>query len=427
MTETEGMNAKQKLGYYTQKCYDDAFAAHDKGEFVCWSSSIAPAEFFETMGIHVVYPENHAAAVGAKHGALEILELAERKGYTMDNCSYSRISLAYMDLLVEEKKTGKTPEALAKLDELKVPRIPLPDIVVMCNNICEVLLKWYENIAVSLNVPYVVIDVPYVHHWPIPQHSIDYVEAQFKRAIKQIEDLCGRPFDYDKFLEVQEQTQRSICAWDKAMGMASILPSPLNGFDIFNFMALIVCARSKYYAEDTFNTLAAELQEKADAGQDAFKGGEKTRIAWEGIAVWPYLSYTYKALKNRGTNMVGSTYPSAWSIHYEPGDLKAMAAGYLGCYYNTSIQRRVDVLGGVMENTKCTGILYHNNRSCKNMAVMNVEMAEMIAARTNTPFASFDGDQTDPRNFSEAQFDTRVEALAEVMEQNMANAANQNA
>ena len=61
------------------------------------------------------------------------------------------------------------------------------------------------------------------------------------------------------------------------------------------------------------------------------------------------------------------------------------------------------------------------------MAVMNVEMAEMIRERTKTPFASFDGDQTDPRNFSEAQFDTRVEALSEVMEQNMANAENQNA
>lgn len=54
-------------------------------------------------------------------------------------------------------------------------------------------------------------------------------------------------------------------------------------------------------------------------------------------------------------------------------------------------------------------------------------MAEMIRERTKTPFASFDGDQTDPRNFSEAQFDTRVEALSEVMEQNMANAENQNA
>ena len=424
MSETEGMNAKQKLGYYTQKFYDDAFTAHDRGEFVCWSSSIAPPEILVTAGINIVYTENHAAAVGAKHGALEILELAERKGYTMDNCSYSRINLAYMELLVEEKRTGKTPEALAKLDELKIPRIPLPDIIILCNNICEVLLKWYENIAVTLNVPCIIIDVPFVYELPIPQRSVDYVVAQFKREIEQVEKLTGKPFDYEKFAEVQAQTQRSIEAWDKAMSMASVVPSPLSGFDIFNFMALIVCARSHFAAEDTFTTLAAELQEKADAGIDAFKGGEKTRIAWEGIAVWPYLSYTYKALKNRGMNMVGSTYPSAWSTHYEVGDLEEMARGYMRCIYNNGVQNRADVISGIMKNTHCTGILYHNNRSCKNMDIMTPEVQQLVKEATGTPYATFDGDQTDPRNFSEAQYDTRVEALSETMESFIASKAN---
>ena len=34
------------------------------------------------------------------------------------------------------------------------------------------------------------------------------------------------------------------------------------------------------------------------------------------------------------------------------------------------------------------------------------------------PVASFDGDQADPRNFSEAQYDTRVQGLMEIMEAN---------
>mgnify|MGYP005792639449 CR=1 FL=1 len=426
MNETEGMNAKQKLGYYTQKFYDDAMAAHDKGEFVCWSSSIAPSEFFRTMGIHIVYPENHAAAVGAKHGALEILELAERKGYTMDNCSYSRINLAYMDLLVEEKVTGKTPEALAKLDELKIPRIPLPDIIIMCNNICEVLLKWYENLAVTLKVPYVVIDVPYVYEWPIPQRAIDYVEAQFKRAIKQIEDLCGKPFDYENFIKVQEQTQRSIAAWDKAMGMASVVPSPLNGFDIFNFMALIVCARSDYASEGTFTTLADELQAKADAGIDAFKGGEKTRIAWEGIAVWPYLGHTFKSLKAQNTIMIGSTYTDLWALEYDPDDetLYSMAEMYAKEYINTNLENRAKAIYDIVNNQQCDGVIYHTNRSCKNLALTNSpEVCEIVKEKTGKPFTFFDGDQTDPRNFSPAQYDTRIQALVEMMEQQNAEKA----
>ena len=52
------------------------------------------------------------------------------------------------------------------------------------------------------------------------------------------------------------------------------------------------------------------------------------------------------------------------------------------------------------------------------MSFLNVETAEIVKERTGVPYVSFDGDQTDPRNFSPAQFDTRVQALAEIMEQN---------
>lgn len=414
MSETEGMNAKQLLGYYLDKAYEDARQAHDKGKLVCWSSSIAPSEFCEVMDICMIYPENHAAAIGAKKGALDMIEVAERKGYSIDNCSYSRINLAYMELLIEEKRTGVTPEALANCP---AERIPLPDVIITCNNICSTLLKWYENIAVELNIPYIIIDVPYNHTMPIPQYTLDYIVDQFKYAIKQLEDVCGKPFDYEKFVKVQEQTQRSVAAWDRAMGMASTLPSPLNGFDMFNFMALIVCTRSKKDSEIVFTKFADELQEKADRGEDAFKGGEKYRLTWEGIACWPYLSHTYKSLKSMGINMTGSTYPGAWSIHYEVGDLHAMARGYASMYSNTCLDNKVKVISDVIKNTKCTGIAYHLNRSCKLMSFLNIETAELVKDVTGTPYVSFDGDQTDPRNFSPAQFDTRVQALAEMMEQ----------
>ena len=86
--------------------------------------------------------------------------------------------------------------------------MPLPDLVITCNNICNTLLKWYENLAVSLNIPYIIIDVPYNHTMPVSQHAKEYIVDQFKYCIKQLEDVCGKPFDYDKFVKVQEQTQR---------------------------------------------------------------------------------------------------------------------------------------------------------------------------------------------------------------------------
>ena len=57
------------------------------------------------------------------------------------------------------------------------------------------------------------------------------------------------------------------------------------------------------------------------------------------------------------------------------------------------------------------------NRSCKIMAFLNQEGAEYVNAKMGVPFVSFDGDQTDPRVFAQAQFDTRVQALCEMMDE----------
>ena len=58
------------------------------------------------------------------------------------------------------------------------------------------------------------------------------------------------------------------------------------------------------------------------------------------------------------------------------------------------------------------------------MDFLNVEEAELVKERTGVPYVSFDGDQADPRAFSPAQYETRFQALTEIMEQNKQEAAN---
>ncbi|MDD4716241.1 MAG: 2-hydroxyacyl-CoA dehydratase family protein [Oscillospiraceae bacterium] len=413
----ESMSAKQLLAYYSEKAYQDANEAHKNGKLICWSASVAPSEFCDAMDICTVYPENHAAAIGARKGSPALLELAEKKGYSIDCCSYARVNFGYLELLKEEALTGVTPQALA---DAPADRLPLPDLVITCNNLCNTLLKWYENLAAELHIPCIVIDVPFNHTVPMPQYAKDYVKSQFQYAIEQLEQICGRPFDYDKFLEVQKQAQRSVAAWDRVAKMTSYKPSPMNGFDFFNYMALIVCARSKKDSEIVFNKLADELEEKLKKGEYAFGDNEKFRFTWEGIACWPYLGHTFKSLRSLGVLLTGSGYPGMWSLHYTPGNMDEMAEAYASIYTNVALPEKVDAIGKVIEGGKCDGIAYHINRSCKIMSFLTVETADMVKEKTKVPFVTFDGDQTDPSNFSPAQFDTRVQALAEMMEQEAA-------
>ncbi|MGL5656650.1 MAG: 2-hydroxyacyl-CoA dehydratase subunit D [Fusobacteriaceae bacterium] len=411
--DVKTMSSKELLAYYQEKLDEEARVAKKEKRLVCWSASVAPPEFCVAMDIAMVYPETHAAGIGARKGALDMLEVADQKGYSLDICSYARVNLGYMELLKEQALTGNTPEKLANSPAAKVP---LPDLVITCNNICNTLLKWYENLAKELNIPCIIIDVPFNHTMPIPEYSKEYIAGQFKEAISQLEDITGKQFDYDKFLEVQKQTQRSVEQWNRVAKMSSYKPSPLNCFDLFNYMALIVCARSRDYAEITFRKFAEEIQYNLDNGIYAFKGAEKKRVTWEGIAVWPHLGHTFKSLKNIGVIMTGSAYPGLWNLEYTPGDMLSMAEAYTRIYINTCLENRAKVLTDVVTTGKSDGVLYHLNRSCKLMSFLNADTAEIIQQKTGLPFTSFDGDQTDPRNFAPAQFDTRIQALDEIMD-----------
>ena len=111
-------------------------------------------------------------------------------------------------------------------------------------------------------------------------------------------------------------------------------------------------------------------------------------------------------------------------LYYDANDesLHSMAEAYTRIYINTCLSNKVEVLLNIMEKGKIDGTIYHLNRSCKLMSFLNVETAEIIKEANGKPYVSFDGDQTDPNVYSEAQYETRVQALVEMMEANLAEA-----
>ncbi len=410
----EKVQAKDLLTKYQNQMDEDARNAHKEGRLVCWSAALCPAEFCEAMDVAMVYPETHSAGCGARKGNMGLLEAADHKGYNIDICSYGRNNIGFMEMLKQQALTGEEPEALK---ESKAARVPLPDFVLTCNNICNTLLKWYENLARELNIPCIIIDAPFNHTMPVSRHNKEYMVSQFQSVIKKLEQICGKPFNYEKFYQAQVQTQRSIYQWNRVAALAFRKPSPLNGFDLFNYMAMAVMCRQKPWAEEVWKTFADELEEKAASGQFAFGDAENeiNRITWEGIAVWPNLGFTFKNLKSAGNLMTGSAYPGMWDFEYIPGDMMSMAETYTKVYLNCGAPHRYEEFFKVVDNSKSDGIILHTNRSCKIMAFLNQEGAEYINTIKKVPYTSFDGDQTDPRVFTPAQFETRVQALTETM------------
>ena len=178
-------SAKYKLGKIAADAYVDAIEAKKRGEKVAWVSSNFPVEIPETMGIATVYPENQAAGIAARGAGTRMCEVAESEGYSNDICAYARVSLAY-----------------AKLKSCPEQDVAMPDVLLCCSNICSCMIKWYENLARELNIPMILLDIPFNPDYEVSDAEVAYVTGQFWDAVRQLEEITGKKWSDEKFKEV---------------------------------------------------------------------------------------------------------------------------------------------------------------------------------------------------------------------------------
>ena len=396
------------IGEQTDALFASAREAREKGEKVGWSASIFPQEIAETLGLVVLYPENHTAGIAARHQADPFLQECEGPlGYSNDLCAYAKLNLGYTAVLNGES-------------EIELPdggKMLRPDFLLLTNNICNQLTKWYENLARQLDIPVFFIDTCYNPYDYVTESRVRYVRAQIDQLIRDLCEFTGKTWDEERFKEVMAISQRNSYLWERANNLMDHKPAPIGGFELFNYMSAMVCNRGKKSTTAIMEQLNAEMEANIAAGKSTFPVEEQYRVSWDGIACWPYLSHNLRTLKQYGINMVASSYGKAWAIEYS--DLDGMARAYCfastnGDNASTMLSRRYEAL----TRMGCEGTIYHVNRSCKVMDCQMMEVQRQLSAMAGVPFTSFDGDQADYRNYSEAQFETRIQGLVEVMQQN---------
>jgi len=456
--------------------YADARKAKAEGKPVGWSSSKFPCELAAAFDLNVVYPENQAAGIAANRDGEIMCQAAEDLGFDNDICGYARISLAYaagkraakkldpetLEYVIdpnsgkplkdengnivkdENGKVVKDPKTLQPYTELvdinelwalpegeekekrlaaikpyRQMQMPMPDFVLCCNNICNCMTKWYENICRYHDIPLVMLDIPYNNTVEVDDTYVAYIRGQFDHAIEQLEQISGKKFDQAKFDAACANANRTAKAWLKVCEYLQYKPAPYSGFDLFNHMADVVTARARVEAAEAFEQLIVDLEEQVKRGETTTPFPEKYRVMFEGIPCWPKLPDLFKPLKANGVNVTAVVYAPAFGFVFN--GLDEMARAYCKAPNSVCIEQGVSWREGICVENKVDGVLVHYNRSCKPWSGYMAEMQRRFTADLGIPCAGFDGDQADPRNFNAAQYETRVQGLVEAMEQNAKN------
>jgi len=395
------IEATRKLKEMISLYFMEAKNARHNDRKVAWVTSGGPVEVLYAMDVIPVYPENHGAMIGAQKMGGELCEVAEGRGYSPDLCSYFRTDIG-------QALTGKSP----------IMGLPEPDMLLCCNNICGIVTKWYEIQARYYNVPNFMVDTPFLYG-DLDEITITYVAEQLKELAEDVEKVTGRPLDEEKLRETGVLADEAVRLWAECLDFCAHVPSPMSAFDTFIHMVPIVSMRGDKRAVEYYRILRDELADHVAKGHSAVEN-ERYRLLWDNIPIWFKLRDLSKKLASLDACLVCATYTDSWAsvpISLADGDpWRAMAVAYLSPYINCGLERRAEVMIGLMEKFKVHGFVLHSNRGCKAYSLGQYDLRRIVAERTGLPGVSIEADMTDERQHSDQQLNTRIEAFIESLE-----------
>jgi len=368
---------------------------------VAWVTSGFPVEVLRALGYHTVYPENHAALCGVQRLTPEYSDVAEARGYSRDLCSYVRTDLGSL-------LSGTTP----------VGRLPRPQLLACCTNICQTVLYWYRELARHLDVPLVLVDTPFVHGAASP-HQLAYVKEQLEELCLVAGRISGAPLDAERLVEVTRTAQEGSRLWGECLAASRARPAPWTGIDGFFHIAPIVTLRGTEPCNGYYRLLRDELNDRVARGVGGLKQ-ERHRLLWDNLPVWFAVRRFSTLLAERGFNFVSTSYTNAWAeagVGIDPNDpIGSAARTYTHIILNQDLPNRLDILRRLSRDYAVDGAILHSDRSCKPYSIGQVDLRERLSRELGIPVLLLEADHNDPRSWAAEPGENRLAAFMEQFE-----------
>jgi benzoyl-CoA reductase/2-hydroxyglutaryl-CoA dehydratase subunit BcrC/BadD/HgdB len=362
-------------------------------------SAFAPAEALLAAGIMPVYPENHAAILGAlsptrdvdnpySHKAID-RSVNERELSSPKLCCYALSDIGV--LLGEESPIGGLPAA---------------DLFYACNSQCNVVERWGDQVQLicgerDLDVPHYVLRTPRLAKREIhTEEEIADFRAQLEGHIEEITKRFGTTYSEEKLKEYTAESDKANALWQECLKMAKLSPAPWSDFDAFTAMAPIVIARGLPICTKYYEDLLAEIKQNVTDGVTAIEN-EQVRLVWDAIPIWPRKNWLQNLAAEQNAVFVASTYTHSWWFTFDADNaMDSLCRRYAWNTMNRSLDWIYGWTMDMMRDWNATGIVCHWNHSC---GIWNsyVKRRLPLYKENGIPHIVIEADMVDARHFDE--------------------------
>ncbi len=398
------LRAAKALNRIVFEFYQECIQAREEGRPVGWMPPMNGAiEIFYAMGLQPVFPENWSplcAAFGYTPGNFEV---SEGMGYSRDLCGYLRNIVGYVYGLMEQ---GETPL-----------RLPEPDMLISFGGGCIPAMKIFH--VMERRFPQARVfsaDLPQVPVEDIQEYHLKYAVSEMHRLIDFLTESTGQEMDYDRLKETVALSDQACALWDEIMTYRKYIPAPFSAAEI-GIMFVMVTRQGTQAAVGFLTKVRDEVKERAEAGAGVI-GEEKVRLFWDNIPLW-YNMGLFNYFEKMGGVVVAETYSAAWSLRLNVDrPIEALALKSLMSYplvSCVSIEKRKEMVLKACREYSIDGAILHRNKSCVPITLGQMDIKRALEEELDVPSVIIDADHMDDRNFSLAQFQTRVDAFMEML------------
>ncbi len=383
-------------------------ASRSGNQKIAWCTSVGPAEILRSMGFLTYFPETHAALLGTRKMAADVIPSANAIGYSPEVCSYLTADIgAFIQGVTPLTKTFPGIE-----------RIPGADVFVYNTNQCRDVQDWMSWYAQKFGAPLLGIET-HRNIGKVTQAHISSIASQMENLVEPLEKIAGRRLDMDELRNTVALSRQCSVLWEKCLAAASATPSPLTFFDATTLMGPAVVGRGLQPVLDLYGLLLEELNERIERGEGATENGERYRIYWEGMPVWGRLGTHSKLFGGLGAVVIASTYCGSWIFNaLDPAEpFESMARAYAELFITRCEEYKEKYIRDKLEFFHCDGIVYHDAKTCPNNSNCRYGMVQRLEAATGIPALIINGDLNDMRLISDEQTRTNVEAFIEQLEE----------
>jgi len=388
--------------------YQNSWEAKKQNKKICWAGVGDPRELFWALDLVPVYPENFSATCGAKQISGPACAVAEAAGYSRDTCSYFRNTYGFM---VNSENLPEPPGG----------GMAYPDLLIICVNSCHTRPKWWRIMERHYNVPTFIFEAPTIP-WNmrrnnIDPHYIDFIVAQMKDMVAFVEKHTGKKLDIAKLQEAIYWGDRASMLINEIYDLRKAKPCPVGAEDMVTALFPIIVLRGTKTAANFYEKMLLEVQNRVAKGEGVLNN-EKLRLFIDNIPPW-YTKGIYNYFHKFNGVSVAESYTTnfCWQARMDPErPFESLAYSTIANWLNISFMEKGEDLLQTVKDYDIDGAVFLVNKSCKVYTGSNTYLANLIQRELNIPSLVIEADQTDPRDYADAQIKLRIDAFMEMLE-----------